>query len=708
MNYWVIDGSCYKSDIKIGKDSVILSNGLVFREMAFNGCVTKSYKNLICNTEFIDKSMSDTAIVIAGNTINLSEFEFLEINFVERLKIMDFKPSNTMTEIREYPPAGQAIELSYKNDKLNLFIKVHYEIYNSIPTIMKQVFVTNNSTNNINIENIKTDILNITKNKDRIFFDSNFNALNFSDVRLDIFSDHYARYVYDILDFSPKYKMNIEVKPKETIASIISYETAFVAEYYEQKWIEIKTVYRFLAPWIMDSALFFHLISNSSSKLKKAVDQCAEVGAEMIIQSFGSGVRMQSKSDRYLNRIKRAYDYGHSKGIRMGAYTLAYVKNYLPIMSPEAINHDYSHICRCLATEWAQKYTKSIINFLDKTGADAIEIDGPYGMQLCSGGKTHLHKDFTDSQYKQWKLSIDDWYKQMKSRNIYINAPDWHFLNGTNRCPIGYEEIAFSEKRAEQLVVSRIYYYKGTFTRNPSQGWGFLPLNVYHGGGESARFSPTDKNRFEYDWALAQIVASGVWPTLRGTNVYDSEVGKEILKRWISVYKKHRQVLNGIPVHFLPPIINKNNPERTTCLDAIMTQNPSGEEKGFVMFFNQTDADIEKTVTIPVYYTGITNLETPPPPFPNTKNCDIEYPVYGNEISPLIIKERNGDHRNYVTDFKVIDKEIPLLIKPENTDCKITMALNGENPKEFIIDSNGNIRVQVFIPKMSYKWFIIK
>ena len=88
---------------------------------------------------------------------------------------------------------------------------------------------------------------------------------------------------------------------------------------------------------------------------------------------------------------------------------------------------------------------------------------------MCSGGKTHRHDDFTDSQYKQWKASVNDWYQKLKSRGIYINAPDWHFLNGINRCGVGYEEIAFSEKRAEQLITSRIYYYKGTFDKNQTE-----------------------------------------------------------------------------------------------------------------------------------------------------------------------------------------------------------------------------------------------
>lgn len=72
----------------------------------------------------------------------------------------------------------------------------------------------------------------------------------------------------------------------------------------------------------------------------------------------------------------------------------------LPVKGDEALNHDGSHICRCLATDWSERYMDSVIHFLDKTGADAVEIDGPYGMLMCSGGKTHRHEDFTDSYFQ--------------------------------------------------------------------------------------------------------------------------------------------------------------------------------------------------------------------------------------------------------------------------------------------------------------------
>lgn len=709
MRDWVINSDFAPVKIIEQDEKIIFENGLIRREIEAGGCKTVSFFNLQKDIELIDSPCCDFALSVNGRAYDADAFDFCGIAIVPCEERVPFKKSPTMTYGGEYPPPGKAAELYYKGRELSVDVTVRYEIYDGMPVIMKRLTVKNTAEADITVDNITADVLSVTENRDTVFVDSDYDSTTqFLGLELSKYAKNYARWRYNFLEVAPLYRMNVKLKRGEELSSICAFELLFGADYYEQRLIEVKEMYRRIAPWCTDNVLFFHLISNSSRVIRKAADQCAEIGLEMIIQSFGSGVNMESGNERYLNRIKKAYDYGHKKGLRMGAYTLAYVKNYRPVRGDEALNHDGSHICRCLACDWAEQYMKNVVRFIDRTGADAVEIDGPYGMLMCSGGKTHRHDDFTDSQYKQWKGSVVDWYRELKKRGIYINAPDWHFLNGINRCGVGYEEIAFSEKRAEQLITSRIYYYKGTFDKNPSQGWGFLPLNVYHGGGKDAMFFPTEQNAFEFDWAMAQITASGVWPTIRGRRVYDSQKGKEIFKKWVGIFKKYRHVLNGITVHFLPPRINPEKPDRTTCIDAIMNQLPYGDTRGFVMFFNQTDSEITEEITVPVYYTGLTGLCSPPAPFENTKNSDISYPLYGEEIAPLVIKARDGSARTFVTDDKVTDKPIPPLPKAELTDNMICISKEDKEPHNYSIDTNGNVKMKITLPAMSYRWYVIR
>lgn len=709
MHDWVIHSDFPPAVISHRDGKIILENGLVRREIETNGCRTVSFYNLQKDIELVAGAHGDFQLCVNGRICDPDAFGFSGYRLVPCEERVPFKRTPTMTYKGAYPPPGKAVELSYAGKTCPVGVTVRYEIYDGMPVVFKRVTVRSDSKEPLTVDNIATDVLKITENRDTLFVDSDYNSTTqFLGLELSKYAKNYARYRYEMLEVAPLYRMNVKLSAGEEVSSICAYELLFGTDYYEHRLIEVKQMYCRIAPWCTDNVLFFHLISNSSRTIRKAADQCAEIGLEMIIQSFGSGVNMESGNTRYLDRIKKAYDYGHAKGLRMGAYTLAYVKNYRPVKSDEALNHDGSHICRCLACDWAQQYMKDVLRFIDKTGADAVEIDGPYGMLMCSGGKTHRHDDFTDSQYKQWKASVVDWYKLLKQRGIYINAPDWHFLNGSNRSGVGYEEIAFSEKRAEQLITSRIYYYKGTFDKNPSQGWGFLPLNVYHGGGKDAMFFPTEKNAFEFDWAMAQLTASGVWPTIRGRKVYDSEIGRDIFKKWVTVFKKYREVLNGITVHFMPPRINPERPDRTTCLDAIMNQLPYGKTRGFVMFFNQTDEEITQEVPLPVYYTGLTGLSSPPAPFENTKNCDVSYPLYGEEIAPLVIKARDGSQRTYVTDDKVTDKPILPLPEAGLTDREICISKEDREPESYRIDTNGTVKMKITLPAMSYQWYVLR
>ena len=708
MKHWVLDGSAFLSKIEKTENGFAFSNGLVRREIETPTGKTLSFENLQTGVQLITAPYADFEISVNGKTQSAAVFKFEKAEEVPCLERIAFRKTETMTAGGVYPPPGKAVLLHYSTEGLPS-VTVRYEIYDGMPVMMKRLTVHNGGKTAVTIDNMAVDVLKITDNRDTLFVDSDYDSTtDFLGLDLQKYAKHYARYRYDTLEVAPLQRMNVKLMPGESLDSIVSYELLFGTAYYEQRLIEVKEMYRRIAPWCTDNVSFFHLISNSPRTIRKVVDQCKEIGIEMIIQSFGSGVNMESSNERYLERIKKAYDYGHSKGIRMGAYTLAYVKNYRPVKGDEALNHDGSHICRCLATDWSKQYMKNVLRFIDRTGADAVEIDGPYGMLMCAGGKTHNHDDFTDSQYKQWKASVVDWYREIKKRGVYINAPDWHFLNGTNRSGVGYEEIAFSERRSEQLVTSRIYYYKGTFSKNPSQGWGFLPLNVYHGGGKDAQFFPTAQNAFEFDWAMAQIVASGVWPTIRGKKAYDSEKGKEIFTKWTTLYKKYRRVLNGITVHFMPPRIDTADPSRTTCMDAIMNQLPTGDVRGFVMFFNQTDAERTEDITLPVYYTGLSDLDAPPAPFENTKNSDVQYPLYGEEIAPLVIRARDGSERTYITDDQVEDKPIPPMPKGEPTEKTIVISENDENPVSYSIDSNANVHMQLTLPAMSYKWYVLR
>ena len=146
---------------------------------------------------------------------------------------------------------------------------------------------------------------------------------------------------------------------------------------------------------------------------------------------------------------------------------------------------------------------------------------------------------------------------------------------------MGYDESQYNLPRWIDLSVSRQGMFDDTFHFIPSQGWMFLPLVVYHGGGDAAMFEPLiehikviiqTKNVIfvnpdvihnfvsliwdeiliifqlsfllkrlfcfqEYEWGLAQYMGAGVAACYRGTRVFDSPQTEDVVKKWVTFYK---------------------------------------------------------------------------------------------------------------------------------------------------------------------------
>jgi hypothetical protein len=182
---------------------------------------------------------------------------------------------------------------------------------------------------------------------------------------------------------------------------------------------------------------------------------------------------------------------------------------------------------------------------------------------------------------------------------VYINAPDWYFLDGTNKTGLGYREVNFSLPREQQIILNRQNIFDGTWEKIPSMGWGFVPLTEYQGGGAAATLEPLSAHLDAYEKLMIQYYGSGVQACYRGPRLYDTEKTKELVVHTIKWYKKHRDILNSDIIHL------RRADGRDW--DGIMHVNPQLKEKGFVMLYNPLKYKIERQIKLPLYYTGIKN-----------------------------------------------------------------------------------------------------
>ena len=132
--------------------------------------------------------------------------------------------------------------------------------------------------------------------------------------------------------------------------------------------------------------------------------------------------------------------------------------------------------------------------------------------------------------------------------------------------------------------------------------WGFVPLTKYQGGNEDAVLEPLSDHLKEYEQLMVQYYGAGVQACYRGPRLYDTEKTRLVVANTINWYKKYRNILNS-------DILQLRRADGRDW-DGWMHVNPELKEKGFMLFFNPTNEPMTKTISLPLYYTGLSKEAT--------------------------------------------------------------------------------------------------
>ncbi|HEY9175734.1 MAG TPA: hypothetical protein VI136_25935, partial [Verrucomicrobiae bacterium] len=235
--------------------------------------------------------------------------------------------------------------------------------------------------------------------------------------------------------------------------------------------------------------------------------------------------------------------------------------------------------------------------FFEQTGCAVLEHDGSYPGDVCASTNHPGHRGLADSQWTQWK-TITGFYQWCRARGIYLNVPDWYYLNGSTKCGMGYRETNWSLPRDEQEIIERQNIYDGTWEKTPSMGWMFVPLTEYHGGGAAATIEPLKDHLPHYETRLANLFGAGVIACYRGPRLYDAPETRAVVKRWVDFYKQHRAILDSDLIHLRRP--------DGRDWDGWLHVNPALKERGLAVIYNPLPQTIERRIRLPLYYTGLT------------------------------------------------------------------------------------------------------
>eukprot|EP00948_MAST-09A_sp_MAST-9A-sp1_P000602 g602.t1 len=362
-----------------------------------------------------------------------------------------------------------------------------------------------------------------------------------------------------------------------------------------------------LAPHVTENPIFFHGTAVDKDGFRNAIDQMHECGFEMFIFSFGSGFTLETSNATYLAMIKEQVEYARSKGIEVGGYDLICLDRghggYGGNVGDEWVrvgpNGELLEDA-CFASGWYDKLYSLVDNFINETGLSMLETDGPYGGGDCHSTEHH-HRNELDSIYQQTNFQ-NEFYHAMRERNVYVNQPDNFFFHGGSRTGLGYDENQYSLPRWEDVHISRMGIYDNLYSLLPTQGWMFLPLDQYHGGGSAATFQGHNE---AYNFSLAQYLGAGTAACYRGAQLFDNttNAGQEMrnnIIKWVDFYKAHRQTIIRPVVHLRRPTVQS--------WDGWLHVNPSSStnEVGVAMLFNPTQRHMTNIrIRIPLYYTGL-------------------------------------------------------------------------------------------------------
>lgn len=649
---WLLNDQPFPAGIRAAPNGreLILENGLIRRGLRLQpNAATVSLDHLVTRESLLRSVRPEAVLELDGKRFEVGGLSGQRVhNFIlpawldelkanpEAFQFQSFRAGTTRARFdwkkrpewlstdAPWPPPGVSVALAFAPPPgaPKVAVEVHYELYDGLPLLAKWITLRNESDQPVRLDSLLVEVLAVVEPESIV--DGSTNNFRGTFRSLEAFSDyafggnmnaaadapairwkpdplyesqvHYERQTPCLLEGGPALGPGVAIAPGETFESCRIFELVHDSTDRERRGLAVRKAYRALAPWVQENPILMHVRSARPEAVRQAVDQCAEVGFEMVIMTFGSGFNIENETPEYLDQVRELAEYARSKGIVLGGYSL------LASRSVNAENNVVNPRPRfgnspCLGSAWGQDYFRKLRQFYEVTGCGILEHDGSYPGDTCASTQHPGHEGLADSQWRQWR-TIASFYQWCRARGIYLNVPDWYYLAGSSKCGMGYRETNWSLPREQQEIIERQNIFDGTWEKAPSMGWMFVPLTEYHGGGAAATIEPLKDHLEHYETRLANLFGAGVQACYRGPRLYDSDETKAVVSRWVAFYKRHRAILDSDLIHLRRP--------DGRDWDGWLHVNPKLKERGLAVIYNPLDQAIERTIRLPLYYTGLT------------------------------------------------------------------------------------------------------
>ncbi|MDZ4861237.1 MAG: hypothetical protein SGI88_19875 [Candidatus Hydrogenedentes bacterium] len=465
-----------------------MSNGLIRRVWRIvPNAATVAFDNLMTGSPVIRGVKPEAAIVMNGERFDIggllgqpdyaylkpewvdaltadeNAFYFTRVEAGETRERFPWKRARHAADL-EWPPPGASVTFHFAPPKGRLpgiTVSVHYEMYDGIPVLSKWISVHNSGVQPVQLTAFVSEILAAVEYESdvdsrehpnlpniHIETDFGFGGAEPAEARRTVYwspDPQYTTQVNYTLNSPVLMECRLPIGPDAAIApggtfkSFRTFELIPDTTERERKGLSVRRMYRVLAPWITENPIMLHVRQSDPASVRLAIDQCADVGAEMAILSFGSGLDMENEDPAYIAQMKNLVDYAHSKGIELGGYSLLASRKISEkddVVSPVTgkTGNAIFENSPCLGSEWGRDYFRKVKRFIELTGMDLLEHDGSYPGDLCASTTHPGHAGVNDSLWTQYQ-SISGLYRDFRARNIsersrLVHAQrfqqDWH------------------------------------------------------------------------------------------------------------------------------------------------------------------------------------------------------------------------------------------------------------------------------------------
>ena len=656
---WLLEPGPFKAHVSVSKDGreLELSNGLLRRVILLQPNAATVALDHLTTGESVLRGVKPEAVVeidgkrfdigglkgqpnyaflrpewTAGLRADPTAFRFVGYEIGKPKERMAWKRNRHHAPDVKWPPEGTTLRLDFApplppNEALSpdVRVSVHYELYDGLPCYSKWITVSNATAKIVRVDRFSIEVLavvertsevdelsegritpNLHVETDMAFGGMMASGANRRSFRWLADPDFHTQVNYEkktpcLLDIGPDLGPAQDIAPAGVFESFHAWVLPFDNTDRERCGLSIRRMYRVIAPWTTENPLMMHLVSSRGEAVTNAIDQCAAVGFEMLILSFGSGFDMENEKQATLERGRNWAGYARSKGIEIGSYSLLASRRVgggNDVVMPPGEKPAFGN-SPCLESRWGTNYFRRLYEFHRASGFTLLEHDGSYPGDVCASKEHPGHHGLADSRWNQWR-EISDFYKWCRAQGFYLNVPDHYFLSGSTKTGMGYREVNWSLPREQQVIHTRQNIYDGTWQKLPSMGWMFVPLTEYQGGGAAATIEPLDQHLDHYERMMQSNLALGVQACYRGPRLFDTERTKAMVKSNVDWFKAHRDILESDLIH--------GHRADARDLDWMLHVNPKLQEKGLLVVFNPLSVPVAKKLHANLYYTGLSDI----------------------------------------------------------------------------------------------------